>query len=316
LQVDYIAEALCADTAAKAKGYDAISIFTHDTADAEVLQMLANANTKYVAVRAAGYDNIDIKKAYELGIRVANVPAYSPYAVAEHAVALLLALNRKLIVANRQVHNHDFTIANLVGFDLHGKTAGIIGTGKIGAVMAQILHGFGCHLVGFDLREDTNLTEKFNLQYTDLRSLCYASDIITVHLCLNDSTKHIINSETISYMRPSVIFINTSRGAVVDTPALIKALEQKRIAAAGLDVYENEKGIFFKDLSRKKSKDPLLVKLLSLPNVLITPHQAFATQDALQNIAAATFKSLHQWSIGNRPASELGTAELIAAATR
>ena len=311
-QVDYTDAPLSLATAAKAKEYDAISIFTHDAADAEVLEILHRGKTKYIAIRAAGYDNVDIQKANALGMHVANVPAYSPHSVAEHTIGLILALNRKLITADRQVHKHDFTISDLVGFDLNGKTVGIIGTGKIGGVVAKILHGFGCHLVGFDMREDPDLTERYHLQYIDLKSLCLASDIICIHLSLNDKTRHLIDKEILSYMRPSVILVNTSRGGIIDTVALADALERKRIAAAGLDVYENEKGIFFKDLTHKKLNDPLLQKLLDMPNVLITPHQAFATKDALRNIATTTFKTLQQWSIARRADAELGTIANVA----
>jgi len=308
-EADYIPEPLSAETALKAKGYDAVCIFTHDVADATVLKMLHYAGVKYIAVRAAGYDNVDIKMATQLGIRAANVPAYSPYSVAEHAMGLVLALNRKLVLANRNVHEYDFTISKLIGADLHGKTAGIIGTGQIGSVMAKILHGFGCHLLGFDIRENQDLVENYDLRYTDLKSLCFASDIITVHLCLNEQTRHLINRDVISYMKPNAIFVNTARGAIVDTEALADALQTGLIGAAGLDVYEFEKDIFFHDRSGHKLDDALLLKLLNLPNVLITPHQAFATREALQNIAITTFSSLHCWACGRRSPSELGPVE-------
>lgn len=304
--VDYTTKALSATTARLAKGYDAISIFTQDVCDAKVLAMLSKGGTRFIAIRAAGYDNVDIGKATALGMRVANVPAYSPYAVAEHAMALILALNRKIIAADRNVHAHDFRVSGLVGSDLNGKTAGIIGTGRIGSVMAKILDGFGCHLLGFDLRENEDLVENYQLQYTDLKSLCFAADIITIHLSLTPQTTHLINRDMISYMRPSVILVNTSRGAVIDSDALADALEARIIGAAGLDVYEQERGIFFEDHSGRALKDPVLRKLLSLPNVLITPHQAFATKEALENIAASTFHNLYSWEKGQHAASELG----------
>jgi D-lactate dehydrogenase len=305
-KVDFTDKALSAATAVKAKGYEAISIFTQDTADAPVIGKLHRGGTKFIAVRAAGYDNVDIEKADALGIQVANVPAYSPYAVAEHAMAMILALNRKLVTADRNVHQHDFRVSQLIGRDLHGKTAGIIGTGKTGSVMAKILHGFGCHLVGFDIRENRELVENYHLQYTDLKSLCFASDIISIHLCLTEQTRHIINHDIISYMRPSAILVNTSRGAVIDTDALADALQAKIIGAAGLDVYEREKGIFFQDHTGQELKDAVLRKLLDMPNVLITPHQAFATREALENIATSTFQNLHCWATGRSPGSVLG----------
>lgn len=307
-QVDYTDKALTVETAAKAKGYDAVCIFTHDVADEPVLTILARGGTKHIAIRAAGYDNVDIAAASRLGIHVANVPAYSPYSIAEHAIALILAVNRKLIIADRNVHDYDFTISKLIGADLHGKTAGIIGTGVIGSVMAKILHGFGCRLLGFDVRENRELVEQYNLQYTDLVGLCFASDIITVHVSLNEQTRHLINRNVISYMRPNVIFVNTSRGGVVDTAALVDALDSGIIGAAGLDVYEHEKGIFFEDHSGQALKDPLLRKLLNFPNVIITPHQAFATREALQNIASGTFNNLNEWACNRLPKWELGRA--------
>jgi D-lactate dehydrogenase len=306
VQVDYTNKPLSIETAGKARGYDSVCIFTHDVADEPVLKILQLGGTKYIAVRAAGYDNVDIAAANCLGIHVANVPAYSPYAVAEHAMALILALNRKLMIADRNVHDYDFTISKLIGTDLHGKTAGIIGTGTIGSVMANILHGFGCHLLGFDIRENRELVERYNMQYTDLKGLCFAADVISVHLSLNEQTRHLINRDVIGYMRPNVIFVNTARGAVVDTDALADALESGIVGAAGLDVYEHEKGIFFEDHGSQKLKDPLLRKLLNLPNVMITPHQAFATTEALQNIASTTFNNLHTWACNRLPQSELG----------
>lgn len=305
-EVDYTDKALSASTAQLAHGYDAVSIFTHDDAGKKVLQTLHTDGVKYIAIRAAGYDNVDIDKANALGISVANVPAYSPYAVAEHAMSLILALNRKLILSNRKVHEHNFTVSDLIGFDLNGKTAGIIGTGKIGKVMARILHGFGCRLLGFDLNEDPELAQMYGVKYVNLRSLCSQSDIITIHLCLTDQTKHLVNKAVLNCMKKNVILVNTARGPIIDTAALIESLQENRIGAAGLDVYENEKGVFFQDHSAKKITDPLLLKLLDFPNVLITPHQAFATFEALQNIADTTFRNLHCWATGNRPENELG----------
>ena len=305
-QVDYTEKALSSSTAGMASGYDAVSIFTHDDACTKVLQTLHAEGVKYIAIRAAGYDNVNVGKASALGIRVANVPAYSPYSVAEHAISMILALNRKLIRADRQVHTHNFTVSDLIGFDLNGKTAGIIGTGKIGKVMARILHGFGCHLLGFDLNEDQNLVEQYNMRYTNLKSLCKESDIISIHLCLTDQTRHLVNRSVLNCMKKDVILVNTARGPIIDTSALIESLQEKRIGAAGLDVYENEKGIFFQDHSEKKIHDPLLLKLLEFPNVLLTPHQAFATIEALQNIAETTFRNLYCWDTGGRPENELG----------
>lgn len=304
-EVHHTEKSLSPATAAMAEGYDAVSIFTHDDARSEVLHLLSKAGVQYIAIRAAGYDNVDLEVAGTLGIKVANVAAYSPYSVAEHAISMILALNRKLIRADRQVHDHDFTVSGLIGFDLNGKTAGIIGTGTIGKVAARILHGFGCRLLGFDVNPDQELVKQYNLRYTSLESLCRESDIITIHLCLTDKTRHLVNKRVLDYMKKTAILVNTARGPITDTAALIECLEEQRIGAVGLDVYEHEKGIFFQDHSSKKIDDPMLLKLLQFPNVLVTPHQAFATVEALQNIAGTTFLNLHCWDTGLQPENEL-----------
>jgi len=291
-----VEEALNTATATLAKGNEAAVVFTGDDVSTAVVDKLHKAGVKYIAIRAVGYDNIDIKRATELGIKVANVPEYSPYAIAEHAAALMLALNRKLIVADRQVHHHNFTVSNLVGFDLHQKTVGIIGTGRIGTVMAAILHGFGCRLLGYDIAVNKELTEKYNLEYVDLKTLCRSSDIITLHTPLNAATKYLINKEMLDEMKPGVMLINTARGAVVNTEHVIDALEKCKIGYLGLDVYEKEKGIFFYDYSKNRITDEVLKKLMNHPNVIITPHQAFATNEALSNIADTTFYNIDCWA--------------------
>ena len=283
---------LSIDTAVKAKGFDAISIFSSDQADAEVLQLLHSYGVKYISLRSAGYDNVDLKTAARLNIKVANVPAYSPYAIAEHAVAMLLALNRNLITSNNRVSQYNFDINGLTGFDLNGKTIGIIGTGKIGEVMIKIMHGFGCHILAYDLKKNQSLIDKYNVTYSTLEALCAKSDIISLHVPLNPHTHHLINELLLLSMKPNVIIINTARGAVIDTEALIDALEAKQIKAAGLDVYEFEKGIFFKDHSNAKEKDELLLKLIAMPNVIVSSHHAFLTDEALTNIAETTISNL------------------------
>lgn len=301
----FLKEALSGETAALSGGSSTVSIFAGDDASAGVLQLLSDQGVRQIATRAAGYDNIDLVKAAALGIRVANVPAYSPYAIAEHAVALMLALNRKLIRADRQVHTGDFTVGSLVGFDLHGKTAGIIGTGRIGSKTAAILHGFGCRLLGYDLYPDPQLAASCSLQYTDLATLCRESDIITIHTCLSDRTKHLIGEDAISGMKPGVMLINTARGSVVDTAAVIRALQTGQIGSYGADVYEKEKGVFFYDRTLNKPADPVLDGLLQMPNVLLTPHQAFATREALRNIADTTVLNITCWEKGRSSPNEL-----------
>jgi D-lactate dehydrogenase len=304
-EIVFINEPLCLQTADKAKGFDAVSIFTGDDASSVVLEALDKNGVRFIAIRAAGYDNVDLKKATELGIGVANVPEYSPYAIAEHAAALILTLNRKIITADKQVHQQNFTTSNLVGFDLNRKTVGIIGVGKIGSVFAKIMHGFGCRLLGYDIRENRRLEEKYGLQYVDLPALCREANIISIHTCLTPGTKHMINKKLIRQMQRGVMLINTSRGGCVNTADVIEGLENGHIGYYGADVYENERGIFFYDHTGKELSDPMLKKLLSMPDVLITPHQAFVTQEALLNIATATFDNIDCWKNNQRSRKEL-----------
>jgi D-lactate dehydrogenase len=296
---------LTLDTSIKAKGFDAVSVFTADDVSSPVLEELHRNGVRYIAIRAAGYDNVDLAKAATLGMKVANVPAYSPYAIAEHALALVLALNRKLVTADRQVHRHDFRVDNLVGFDLHGKTVGIIGTGKIGSILVKMLHGFGCRLLGHDIIEIPELTEQYNLEYVTLDQLCRQADVISLHTGLTPATHYLINKELLAIMKKGVMLINTGRGGCVNTQDVIEYLENGHIGYYGADVYEREKGVFFLDWSGREMKDSMLQTLLQLPNVLITPHQAFATAEALTNIAATTFYNIDCWALGRLSVNEL-----------
>lgn len=305
LEVAYTDKPLSTHTVEKAAGYDAVCIFAGDDAAAPVIEELARLGIFFIAVRAAGYDNVDVKKAGELGIAVATVPEYSPYAIAEHAVALILALNRRLILADNKVHVHDFRVDELVGFDLHEKTVGILGTGRIGSIFARIMHGFGCRLLGYDIVANKELTSAYGLEYVDLDTLCKQSDIISIHTCLTPQTKYIINKNNISFFKKGMMLINTSRGACINTMDLLAALETGQIGYYGADVYEFEKGLFFYDKSGKKLNDEMLDELLSFPNVLITPHQAFATNEALKNIADTTFYNLGCWSRRKSSVNEL-----------
>lgn len=310
----FTGESLSLSTASMAQGFDAISIFTSDDASGNVLEALSESGTKFIAIRAAGYDNVDLQKANDLRIRVANVPAYSPYAIAEHAVALILALNRKLTIADKQVHSYDFRTTNLVGFDLNGKTVGIIGVGTIGSIFARIMSSFGCHLVGYDIEQNETLMDDYDLEYIDLHELCRESQIISIHTCLTPQTRYMINKDLIDLMPQGVMIINTSRGGCLNTADVIAGLETGHIGYFGADVYENEKGLFFYDHSGTELKDDMLKKLLAMPNVLVTPHQAFATNEALRNIATATFYSLGRWQDNNRSDYEL-TASIELAKT-
>ena len=304
-KIHFTTEPLSPETVDLAQGYNAISIFANDDASAPVIQSLKKNAVKYIAVRAAGYDNVDIDAANKAEIVVANVPDYSPYSIAEHSVLMMLALNRKIILSNQQTLQQNFTLDKLVGFDLHQKKIGIIGTGKIGGIVAKILHGFGCTILAHDVVEDPHLMSNYDVHYVALSSLLALSDIITLHIPLTKQTKYLINKETISQMKKGVMVVNTARGAIINTEDLIDALERGHIGYCGMDVYEKEKGIFFYDHSNKELNDPLLSKLMSLPNVLITPHQAFATQEALNNIAATTFKSFRSWYVNDLSEHEL-----------
>lgn len=282
-----------------------VSVFTNDDASAPVLEKLKDLGVKYLALRSAGFNHVDLDKAKELGIKVANVPEYSPYAVAEHTVALMLTLNRKIIKANQRVRDLNFSLNGLTGFDMNGKTVGIIGLGKIGNIVTKILHGFGCKLVAFDIKPNAELTEKYGLQFVDMDTLCEKSDIITLHAPLNDKTRYIINRERIEKMKKGVMLINTSRGALVDTKELIGALKSGRIGYLGLDVYEEEKGLFFEDHSDEILQDDVIARLLTFPNVLITSHQAFLTDTALRNIAETTIYNMDCWEKGEKSENEL-----------
>jgi D-lactate dehydrogenase len=306
--VHFTEEALDPSTAFLAKGYDAISIFSADDACSTSLSALNDHGVKYISLRSVGYDNVDLPASEQLNIRVANVPAYSPYAIAEHAVSLMLALNRHLIEAHKRVRKYNFKLDGLEGFDLYQKTIGIVGTGKIGSVVAKIMHGFECTLLGYDLKKTTRLENDFNMTYTGLKELCRQSDIISLHVPLNYKTKGIIDKELIQQMKKGVILINTARGRVIDTRAVLDGLQGGRIGALGLDVYENESGIFFKDRSQDVPEDPLLTVLNSLPNVLITGHQAFLTKEALSNIAETTINNLDSWQSGHPLQNEISSS--------
>jgi D-lactate dehydrogenase len=241
---------------------------------------------------------VDLKAAKELGIAVTRVPAYSPYAVAEHAVALLLALNRKIHRAYNRVREMNFSLSGLVGFDLNGKTAGVVGTGKIGRIVAQILRGFGMTVLAYDPYPDRQWAARLGVEYVDARTLAGRSDVITLHIPLTPQTRYIIRAETLEVMKPGVILINVSRGALIETRSLIEALKSGKLAGVALDVYEEEEGVFFEDLSGQVLQDDELARLLTFPNVLITAHQAFLTREALTEIARVTVENLRRFRRG------------------
>lgn len=291
-EVNYISGSLSIETAPLAMGYDAASIFVSDDASAPVLQILNKEGVKFLILRSAGYNHVDITEAKRLNIKVARVPEYSPYAVAEHAVALMLALNRKLIRSHNRIMEQNFSLDGLVGFDMNGKTVGIIGTGKIGNVVAKIMNGFGCRILAYDKFENDELKNKYNVVYTDCETLCRESDIITLHVPLTQETKYLIDKHCISKMKRGVMLINTSRGALINTKEVIEALKTGQIGYLGIDVYEEEQGLFFEDRSEEILQDDTIARLMTFNNVLITSHQAFLTDTALKNIADTTFDNI------------------------
>lgn len=296
---------LSAITARMAEGFPAVCPFVNDSADAEALACLHAGGTRLLALRSAGFNHVDLTAAGALGLRVVRVPEYSPYAVAELAVALILSLNRKIHRAYQRVRDANFSLEGLVGFDLHGKTFGVVGTGKIGAVAARIMHGFGCRILAYDVQPNEELLAAKGLRYVELDELFAESDVISLHVPLLPSTRHLIDARALALMKPSVMLINTGRGALLDTRALIEALKQRRVGAAGLDVYEEEEGVFFQDLSDQVLHDDVLARLLTFPNVLITSHQGFLTREALANIASTTLSSVTAFERGEPLAHEV-----------
>ena len=291
---------LNADTAVLAGGYDAVCVFVNDTADARVVELLCSQGVGLIALRCAGYNNVDLKAAAGR-IKVARVPNYSPAAVAEHAAALLLSVNRRTHRAYTRTRDNNFSINGLMGVDLRDKTAGIIGTGRIGQLFVKILQGFGMRVVAYDARPD----EKLNVEYVSLEELYTSSDVISLHCPLTSDTYHIINRNRVEQMKEGVILINTSRGALVDTDALLEGLKSRKIGGAGLDVYEEEEDFFFEDLSNEIIVDDELARLLSFPNVLVTSHQAFFTREAMQAIAMVTMENLYAFSNGKPLKNEI-----------
>ncbi len=290
---------LDATTAGLARGHDAVCLFVNDRADAAVLRELKNAGVRLVALRSAGFNNVDVPEAQRLELPVVRVPEYSPHAVAEHAMCLILALNRKIHRAYFRVRELNFSLDGLLGFDLYGSTVGVIGTGRIGAAMVRILNGFGTQILASDPNPNDELVQRYGVRYVTLPELYTASNVITLHCPLTPQTHHLIDAEAFAQMNPNAILINTGRGALINSRALIIALKAGRIGGAGLDVYEEEEGIFFHDLSQRVLHDDVLARLLTFPNVLITSHQGFLTHEALGNIAATTLANITAYEKGD-----------------
>ncbi len=280
-------------TACLAIDIPGICVFVNDEINKDTLETLASNGLQLVALRCAGYNNVDVQAAKSLGIKLVRVPAYSPYAVAEHTVALMLALNRKLHRAYNRVREGNFSLEGLLGFDLHGRTIGIVGTGKVGQVVAQIMTGFGCKVLAYDLYPNAEC-ESIGVQYVDLPQLFARSDIVTLHCPLTLETRHLVNEQTIGQMKPHAMLINTGRGALIKTNAIIAALKSGQIGALGLDVYEQESELFFEDHSDQIIQDDTFARLMTFPNVMITGHQAFFTEDAMRAISEVTLSNISQ----------------------
>ena len=310
-RITYVSDALDSTTATMAAGYDAISIFSGDDASLVVLEILKELGVQFISLRSSGYNNVSVKSAKRIGLRVANAPEYSPHAIAEHAICLLLALNRKLIKANKQVQQYNFLLNDLIGFNLNAKTVGIIGTGRIGSILVKLFHAFGCDILATDLVHNHFLENQYDLEYVGLKELCKRSDIISINVPLTSDTHYMFNRSLFKLMKSNTILVNTARGGIVHTGDLLSALRNAEIGGYATDVYEKEKGIFFKDNRFSGIADEQLKELITLPNTLLTPHQAFVTEEALQNIAETTIYNLDCWEENRSCKNELEYGTLI-----
>lgn len=305
---------LSIETASMADGFDAVSLFTSDDASGSVLKILRSHGVRFIALRSVGYDHVELIEAAGLGIRVANVPEYSPYAIAEHAVAMMMAVNRKIVEGRMLMQLQDYRVDTLTGFDVHGKVVGIIGTGKIGMAFASIMNGFGTRLLAFDPVENPE-AKRLGVQYVALETLLHECDIVSIHCPLNSGTKNLLAKEQFLQMKKGSMLINTARGGVIKTTDLIEAVENGVLKAVCLDVYENEKGLFFEDHRDDIIKDPLFARLRSFKNVLITGHQAFLTDEAIAGIAKVTIANLDSWQQTRRSPNEVtATPQVVARA--
>lgn len=293
LEIKYFETKLNEDTASLARGFDGVCVFVNDTVNAKVVETLYKEGVRVVALRCAGFNNVDTRACFGK-LHVFRVPAYSPYAVAEHAMALLLTVNRHTNKAYIRTRDFNFSLSGLTGFDLHGKTVGVVGTGKIGRIFADICKGFGMRVLAYDKFPNPSA----GLDYVELTELLEQSDVISLHCPLTDETRHMINAAAIEKMKPGTVLVNTSRGGLVDTEALIEGLKSRKVGAACLDVYEEEGDLFYEDCSEEIVADDTLVRLISMPNVIVTSHQAFLTKEALNNIAATTVDNLMKFERG------------------
>ena len=296
-ELKYFENPLNAESVDLTNGYDGVCVFVNDQLNAEVIAQLAARNIKIIALRCAGFNNVDLQAAQKHGIAVVRVPAYSPHAVAEHAVALIMTLNRKTHKAYNRVREGNFSLERLTGFDLYGKTVGVVGTGKIGEAFAFIMKGFGCKVLAYDIHPNPVLVGA-GIQFVELDELFAQSDIISLHCPLTPQTNRLINSKSLEKMKPNTMLINTSRGGLIDTKAVINALKNGKLGYLGIDVYEQEADLFFNDFSESIIQDDMLMRLMSFPNVLITAHQGFFTEEALTQIAQVTLQNLADFEQG------------------
>ena len=305
--IRYYQERLSISTVPLAKGADVVCIFVNAECDAQVIDELINNGVKLIALRCAGFNNVDLKAA-EGRIRVTRVPAYSPHAVAEYAVSLMLSLNRKIYRAVNRTRDGNFTLNGLLGFDMYGKTAGVIGMGRIAKELIKILHGFGMNVMAYDLYPDHEFAKQYDVKVVSLDELYADSDIISLHCPLTPDTKFLINQDSIAKMKKGVMIINTGRGKLINTEDLIEGLRSKQVGSAGLDVYEEEREYFYEDKSDKMIDDDVLARLLMVPNVVLTSHQAFFTAEALHNIAVSTLDSVKEFAEGKDLTCEVKNA--------
>ena len=295
-EIDFRDYKLNENTALTAKGFDVVCVFVNDIVNEAVIKTLKECGIKLIALRCAGFNNVDLKAADEAGIKVVRVPAYSPYAVAEHGAALLMSLTRHIPQAYLRTKTANFNIEGLTGRDLHGLTAGILGTGKIGQIMADILKGFGMNIIAYDPYPNEEWASKSGARYVTLKEIFCESDVLSLHCPLNEQTKHIVNHDSMKMMKHDAVIINTGRGALIDSKALVHALKHGQIGGIGMDVYEEESKYFFSDWSTDIMTDDVLARLLTFPNVIITAHQAFLTTNALKNLADTTLQNIRDFS--------------------
>jgi len=305
-QLHYFEVALGTASAALAAGHDAVCIFVNDVVDAGVLEVLQHGGTKLVALRCTGFNNVDLAAAARLGVKVVRVVDYSPYSVAEHAVALLLAINRKIHRAYSRTRDFNFSLDGLMGFDLHGKTAAVVGTGKIGRIFARIMLGFGCNVIGYDKFPAAEF-EALGARYATTGEIGATADVISLHCPLTPETHHIVNAESLARMKRGALLVNTSRGGLLDTEAAIEALKSGQLGGLALDVYEQEAGLFFEDLSSTIITDDVLQRLIAFPNVIVTGHQAFLTREAIATISETTLRSASEFAANASLSNEIGT---------